>query len=324
MGGGTHHAPLAALALLACCAPQEAPPSASAPPAAAPARAADEAVEARPAGEDAAGVRDEAQVAVDVHPSWITARDLLARVSAGDPVVALDVRDAGVFQAGHLAGSLNLPPHELRASAAARTGHAVVYAGGHEGARLLRRVDQLREAGVEVKVLLGGIQAWCRAGGAVEGTCDGADLVSAGDAFAEAREPDRALLVALKTDDPELDARAALAQRLHPGARVIPYATVPELTAAATDLANEPGMRLLTVADADGSSYGELRAALGPAVDAHLYYLEGGLAALEHVVDRQTAMWNRKSIVSQGTRGGAASRRGGRDVIRAPKGCGCL
>lgn len=265
----------------------------------------------------------EVAVPIAVDPAWITARQLIERRSAGQPTVALDVRPPAAFERGRLKGSINLKLHELRASAAARTGHAVIISGGHEGDRLLRRVDQLREAGVEVRVLLGGMQAWCRASGAVEGRCEGADVISAVDTFSEAREPDRAVLVALRADDPTLDERAALASKLIPGARVVPYDTPADLTAAARDLANEPGMRLLTVTDADGSGYADIRAALGQTVDAHLYYLEGGLSALQLVVDRQTAMWNRKSIVSQGTRGGAGSR-GGRDVIRAPKGCGCL
>lgn len=92
---------------------------------------------------------------IDIDPQ--TAVRLIA-----DGAVLLDVRDPDEWAAGHSPTAQHLPLADLSVDALP-TGHIIV-AVCRSGARSARAAAALSQAGVEVRNLAGGMQAWAAAG----------------------------------------------------------------------------------------------------------------------------------------------------------------
>ena len=90
---------------------------------------------------------------------------------AGDPQQLLvDVRSAGEFAEAHVPRALNVPAFALKAQAALRGRKLVLLDDGLVPETLLAEVVALQARGFkDVRVLVGGLTAWKRAGGALEG-----------------------------------------------------------------------------------------------------------------------------------------------------------
>ncbi len=255
-----------------------------------------------------------------IDPSWITARELAA-AGARAPTL-IDVRPKDAFDAFHVPGALSMRPHELKVAAAVRAGATVVIGHGADVEKLAERVAELRDQGRDIRLMSGGMQAWCRLPDAkVAGFCRDADQMNASLLFTGLRSGGWAALVALPLDDPQLEAHLSQIEELLPEARIVAWKTPDDILVAAREAASGPAISQLAVLDADGKSREALRDALGAKLDLHTYYVDEGLKGYADFLDRQTAMWNRRTIVSQGQRGTSKRDRG---VVRAPKGCGCL
>ena len=258
--------------------------------------------------------------AAQIDPSWITARELAAAGSAAPTLI--DVRPKEAYDAFHVPGALSMRPHELKVAAAVRAGATVVIGHGADVEALAERVAGLRVEGRDIRLLSGGMQAWCRLRDAeVAGFCRDADVMDASRLFTGLRTGAWAALVALPLDDPDLEAHLARVEELLPEARIVAWKTPEEVLAAAREATAGAAIFQLAVLDAAGADREALRAALGASLDLHTYYVDEGLKGFAGFLDRQTAMWNRRTIISQGQRGTSKRERG---VVRAPKGCGCF
>jgi queuine tRNA-ribosyltransferase len=99
----------------------------------------------------------------------IRADRALSAIRGGEPTEVVDVRDAPSFRSGHARGAVHMPLRELgiRLSELSPDARLVVYGDSEEAAR--RGVLFLRDRGLEdAWVLVGGLDAWRRAGGEVE------------------------------------------------------------------------------------------------------------------------------------------------------------
>jgi hydroxyacylglutathione hydrolase len=99
------------------------------------------------------------------HTPQISPHELQARLSAGEPVVVLDVRGPAEWRAGHIAEARHVPAHEVPEQAPVLANGrdvAVVCASGY---RSTVAASVLERAGVtRVSNLTGGMNAWRRAG----------------------------------------------------------------------------------------------------------------------------------------------------------------
>ena len=95
----------------------------------------------------------------------ITAADLKTRLDQREAVQLIDVRSAGEYAAGHIAGTINVPINQLR-SALPTLGldsQRPVVAICQTAHRSPPAVRLLKQAGFEARQLRGGMIAWHRA-----------------------------------------------------------------------------------------------------------------------------------------------------------------
>ena len=216
-------------------------------------------------------------------------RALEQRLAAPGAPTIVDVRARDRYDAYHLQDAVWVALHSLKVSGAVRAGPTVVVADGFGDPRVQREVDALAEQGLEITALRGGMAAWCRYGGRTVGACRDADIIEPD--LVDAGGPREVLIL----DGPAGDAAAGLRR-------------------AGRDL------RVLLIADADGTGYEALRpAALG--VKAHVLFVAGGKQALRLAAERRAAMGGRRQLVSRGGGHGDGVLTA---PVRAPKGCGCL
>lgn len=87
-----------------------------------------------------------------------------------DSVVLIDVRDAAAFEAEHVAGSRNIPLHELTAKMAIlpKDKQLVVYCGDPLCGLALRAALALLEKGFRVRYMPGSLAQWASKGLRIE------------------------------------------------------------------------------------------------------------------------------------------------------------
>lgn len=96
-------------------------------------------------------------------PAEQTARQIKARLDAGEPLLLLDVREPFELQLSHLDGAQNIPMSEMNArwQEIPRDRPVVVFC--HTGVRSVNLIEALREEGYDNLInLAGGIDAWSR------------------------------------------------------------------------------------------------------------------------------------------------------------------
>ncbi|WP_029011177.1 rhodanese-like domain-containing protein [Azospirillum halopraeferens] len=106
----------------------------------------------------------------------VGASEVKGRLDRGDDLLLLDVRSAGEFAGGHIAGAVNVPLDtldrrlaELREGIAAHRSAAVVVVC-QTGPRAARASAMLKRAGLaDVSVLQGGMSGWSASGLPVSG-----------------------------------------------------------------------------------------------------------------------------------------------------------
>jgi hypothetical protein len=204
---------------------------------------------------------------------------------------------------------------------ATRVDGVVVVGSGHGAGSVPAAGDALRAKGRAVRLLDGGMQAWCRAGGAVTGVCRDEDLVDPAEVRSLVGCPGRALVVVVSPSDAGAAGRA---RQLVPSAEVVVASEPREVAARAAAIAQRTGARHLVVVDEAGARVAELRAALREATEAHVFFVSGGLEAVQAFESMQAAMLDRRAVVTEGRRAVRPSGGVAEDVVvRAPKGCGC-
>lgn len=258
-------------------------------------------------------------LAPPVDDALASVADVQQALRAGLTVV--DARPLQAFEAFHIPGAAHVPPHALRTSVALRVDGVVVVGSGHGAGAVPAAVDALREGGRAVRLLDGGMQAWCRAGAPVTGACQDEDLVPAGDLRSLVGCPSRVVVAVVPPDDPAAVDRA---KRLIPDAEVVASDDPSEAASRAAAIVRSRGARYLVVLDTDGAGIAALRAALRQATSANVFFVDGGLERARAFESMQAAMLDRRAVVSEGRRSARPAGGGGEEaVVRAPKGCGC-
>jgi rhodanese-related sulfurtransferase/DNA-binding HxlR family transcriptional regulator len=99
----------------------------------------------------------------------INAEELLSRLSAGEPLVVVDVRPAEEYRAAHVAGAVSIPLEELeqRLRELPRDREIVAYCRGPYCAFAPEAVRMLHEHGYAARHLSEGLPEWAAAGNGV-------------------------------------------------------------------------------------------------------------------------------------------------------------
>lgn len=240
--------------------------------------------------------------------SWvIRAPELLAKAGAIDPVV-VDLRSAEKFDKARLPRSLNLQPFALKSHKEWKSRTLVLVDEGHAPAELMAQVAALRTAGFgDVRALEGGIAAWVRQGGSVEGVEDHAVEVAqiTPVEFTRSQRNGRWRVV-------EVAGRDSVSAAV-PGAEMVDR--WPDLDALLGHLIPSPAgalpQRTLVIAP-DLETYAHIEKRFGAFDTTGLFYLRGGREALLQFRALQTATAvGPAPTASTQTRGAAPSGRGG-------------
>ena len=95
----------------------------------------------------------------------IAAADLKVRLDQREPVQLIDVRSAGEYAAGHIAGTINVPISQLRSalSTLALDRKQPVVAICQTAHRSPPAVRVLKQVGLDARQLRGGMFSWKRA-----------------------------------------------------------------------------------------------------------------------------------------------------------------
>jgi rhodanese-related sulfurtransferase len=210
-------------------------------------------------------------------PTALPVDTVLAQHAVGG-VLLVDVRDPADFARARIPGSINVPRFALSTRLWPRDATVVlVDAGLHDPA--LAALCRAESVGPSVRVLQGGLNLWQRRGGPIEGRPPALDALAllAPAAFLRAcRSPDVVVLDTADQRDPRAD-------RLLPESIHAPLAGDParlvRLVQALT--AGADGARVVLAFDRAGEHAASLTPALAAIDDAPVFYLTGGLDALE-------------------------------------------
>ena len=99
----------------------------------------------------------------------MTAEELMARLSGGEPLVMVDVRPAEEYRAGHIAGAISIPLEDLehRLRELPHDREIVAYCRGPYCAFAPEAVRVMREHGYAARHLSDGLPEWAAAGNGV-------------------------------------------------------------------------------------------------------------------------------------------------------------
>ncbi len=235
----------------------------------------------------------------DVPPRYLAAASLM---DAALPFRIVDTRSSRAYADAHIPESLNIPPFSLRTKGFLKANPLVLVDDGWGRPATERLCRELSQQGfLDVRILFGGLNAWCSAGGTLAGSRPVPEVFTRMNATEFMTTRDREWLVVDACSAPDDDA-----ELLFPG--ILKPAEVSERVAASESV----GMRVLVVTQ-EGRHEGVLVEKLRACPGAVVFFLEGGMPEMQRHRQRSIAM---QRSASTRTRSSAASG-------RARKSCSC-
>jgi rhodanese-related sulfurtransferase len=222
----------------------------------------------------------------------VEVRSVLGRLEKGDPLVLVDVRSPEAFERLRIPGSLNIPLKFIRTKPFLKTTPVVLVNQGFGLQPLSWECERLKSAGFAVSVLKGGLCAWHRAGGPLEGDLGTAaefSRVTPQDAYLEKDAPFR-LVVDVS------GVRSQTSREEFPDAVHVPLegdpADVLERLQAALGLNPEWGLLGPLVISESGLECDRMEQALRQGGFKHVFFLTGGIAAYRRYLTDLSRLWS--------------------------------
>ena len=242
-------------------------------------------------------------------PLYLAAQESETLILEPGDVVWVDVRSPEAHARGRIPGSLQIPLHAVKTKGFLRNRPVVLVDDGHGSFALEEECRKLRETGFSnLSIWYGGLNAWRRRGGELEGT----------GALAVDRVPPAALHDIVDAADWLVVAVGDGMTNGPDGSVAIPFdAAQPEAFVAALNSALEarPQVASVLIATMNGEDFGPLAAAAGE-VNAFVFFLHGGWTAWEEHRQIMAAIQPGRVAVVRST-----STSGGGATVR-PGGCG--
>lgn len=256
-------------------------------------------------------VRGEVQAAVPARKDrdwslYLEAGLVDAAIRGASDALWVDVRSEEAFQKARIPGSIQIPLFAIKTKEFLRSRRVVLVDDGHGSPATEEECRRLRTMGFgDLWLWYGGLNAWRQLGGGLEGVSPGTlDRVVPADVNDILLATDwLAVAIGAPSDSLGPDAIALEWDPADP-------ARLGEALRQA--MAAHPQALCLLIATAAGDDYAQLADAVG-SVDAHVFYLEGGLAAW-------TAYQQMMSAIQQGGHQTTQTRSVTGGVTR--KGCG--
>ncbi|MFO7687346.1 MAG: rhodanese-like domain-containing protein [Desulfobacterales bacterium] len=244
------------------------------------------------------GQRKPALENVSIAPDYslaITAARLLDKTRQNRGMTLVDIRSPEEFERLRIPGALNVPLHAVKTKDYLKAHPFVLVGGGIEWRDAESECKRLRQKGFKPSILFGGLVAWHRQGGPLEG--------------------DR-LLVATYTEIPAplffhekvygsieifdvSPTPSTEAQKLIPATVHMP--TIAGLVKVAQQ--SDPAYRTLVLLTENGERDEKLDAALNAAGITNAFYLKGGLGGYRQFLENTTLSWKSREerlVVSGG------------------------
>lgn len=238
---------------------------------------------------------------------YLSATQAAELLSAGTAVL-VDLRRPDAYAEQRVPGSLNIPAHQIKTKAFLKGRRVLLLDAGHAYRQAERTAAELAARGfADVRIVEGGIGAWRSLVGPLAGVGVPVELprVAPMDLLAELAYDHWQVLLAEGADQGDLEMPGD-----HPP---IPAEGDPDaLKAQIEALANgdQAGLRpLLLLVTPDGSDYPRLRAQLRDLGRWNLFFLDGGLAALERERLRLRLIRDRREARRDAPSRGCATRR---------------
>ena len=265
-----------------------------------------------------------APVKGDTNPQqsrYLTAQQLMAELGGTRSVSLqmIDVRPKHVYEDHHIPGSLHLPPRLLGRDQRTRGRDIVLVDNGvpDGAAREWARAEE--GLGGSVRVLHGGMQAWCRSGGQTKGSCLKAGHLEPDVLMPGGRALEQLVWLGIGTDSrPDSE----IARLLEP--EKLFYATQGTLSERLEQIRRSHPYAHVVLFDPDGKQSFLLQK-VQEDHDLNLFYLVGGeKALLEHVTIVSASQLtkersNKLIVITPGE-----TRSATKPLDTFPSGCGCL
>ncbi|BBO91772.1 rhodanese-like domain-containing protein [Desulfosarcina ovata] len=217
----------------------------------------------------------------------VSAKPLMKRIERKEKLLLIDVRRAADFRALHIAGAIHVPLHFIKTKPYLKSSPVVLVEQGLAYHRLAPVCRELRTIGVDARLLDGGMNAWCHAGGPIVGEAVRQmeyNRISAADFFQEKNYARRIVC----------DVSAI---RLAASLELIPYAVHFPMNGDRTVMAQIRKVRseVILVVSENGDGYADAGHALSRAGFEKIYYLSGGLMAYREYLEGLANSWQPRS-----------------------------
>ncbi|MDZ7579190.1 MAG: rhodanese-like domain-containing protein [Deltaproteobacteria bacterium] len=244
------------------------------------------------------GQREPALENVSIAPDYslaITAAQLLDKTRQNRGMTLVDIRSPEEFERLRIPGALNVPLHAVKTKAYLKAHPFVLVGGGIEWRDAESECKRLRQEGFKPSILFGGLVAWHRQGGPLEG-----DRLL----VATYREIPAPLFFHEKVyGNIEIfdvsPTPSTEAQKLIPATVHMP--TIAGLVKVAQQ--SDPAYRTLVLLTENGERDEKLDAALNAAGITNAFYLRGGLGGYRQFLENTTLSWKSRAerlVVSGG------------------------
>jgi rhodanese-related sulfurtransferase len=210
-------------------------------------------------------------------------------------LLLVDIRPAAAFEKLRIPGSLNVPVFAIKTKTFFKKNDLVLVDEGYRYAQIEEECRRLRRSGFRLRTLNGGLSAWNRKGGALEGddfARKALNRLSPLHFFPEKDTGNWIVLDASEGKQPEFS-------RLFPRFVSIPYAKDDEIFAARYEALlkremDRPCVRIL-VTDERGEHYDRLDRVIGATAFPDVFFLEGGMEGYQKFAEGKNAAGKRLS-----------------------------
>jgi rhodanese-related sulfurtransferase len=224
---------------------------------------------------------------------YVLAETVRRRLKHRGDMVLVDVRNEPAFKAVHIPGALHIPLYSVRTKQFLRNKTIVLVNEGYGRSALEMACEELERSGFKsVSILRGGLNAWRRAGGPLDGQPRAIVHTAhmSPQAFHEARCMNDWVIIdadTIPSDDLDL---------LLPPHRKVPFVEADPSYADRISALVEKNDRSspVLILTSDGQRYEDIEQSL-EAVDADIFYLEDGVEGYVRFLKKSTKMRNRKT-----------------------------
>ncbi|MDF1589870.1 MAG: rhodanese-like domain-containing protein [Desulfobacterales bacterium] len=210
----------------------------------------------------------------------VSTRSVLEQLKQQQQIFLVDIRRPEEFSAVRIPDSINVPLYFIKTKAFLKNNPVVLVDGGYPDGQTEAACRELNKSGFRVSILSGGLLAWQRSGGQLNGDLFFPDRYKHISALEFYQEKDRKDQVVIDVSERQ----NSQAKRLLPETRYLPFPR--QLTAGALRAA-AAGKKLILIFNDTGAGYEEIEKIVAQTNLENVFFLEGGLAGYRTYLSNQ-------------------------------------